>query len=259
MTLKEKLKIAKAVLQTAGAFCLPMTEKEKQAYLARAEDKVKLYQPKIEEKTGVELGKVYVLPYMLDIYQKIYQSYNFVCNELRTERKKDISKIEEFFRDAIDFTAIASLMAYKGTSKIIGGYFRQQHTAMAAREDCLLVPFGFVTKIGLDLERNNIANYFDTTIVHELSHILWNKIENQGSNRRLVDYREIGEGFATYCETTYFAELYPKGQDNQIATLPKLYMDGKKKIEQLVANYGEKILLEIPNRWPELMRGLNKI
>ena len=115
-------------------------------------------------------------------------------------------------------------------------------------DNIIYVPFYFSNKYG-DTDFKERSKRLDYSIVHELTHTLWGKIcggYNGGSAERKI----WSEGFATYCADKFFANLYPKGTPRYY--VPQIeYIIGKKKVEKLISQKGEGILLEIPKRWEE--------
>ncbi len=106
-------------------------------------------------------------------------------------------------------------------------------------------------------ERNK---YDDSVVVHELSHRLWECLEKpdeDGTWKQLMSRRIWSEGFATYCEQEYFADLYPEG--TPILQLSGIYTRGKKKMQELVDRYGRDIVLQVPSRWEEFEKSLSTV
>lgn len=102
---------------------------------------------------------------------------------------------------------------------------------------------------------NNLPMGIDRLVVHELGHKLWQKLggENDTGTPR---GKMIEEGFATYCDTQWFAHLYPSNENLDLSHLwgHSDYQAGGLRIMRFVDKYGNDILSEIPRRWKELDR-----
>jgi hypothetical protein len=259
MTQPKLLKAIREGLELARALYFPLSEKEKKDYMLRVEDRKDFYQPKIEAKTGVPLGKVYVLPMDLILANQIYEVLWKLkhTNELKDyENLKErslLGKLEEaYINTAVPLVAMPIVGLF---GAIMYGLFKIQDQAIYGGmvEDCLRVSYGIETRMGLFREKRfNTTSFVDGMVVHELSHKLWDVIEGEKQKTRKFN-RCLNEGFATYCHEEYFRDLYPTKEMANAINVPELYLRGKNKIKKIVAKYGQEILLEIPNRWPELI------
>lgn len=105
------------------------------------------------------------------------------------------------------------------------------------------------------------------TVVHELSHALWETISAASlhahpfSNHRIRPNEQeklklLGEGFAVYCERVWFLDIYPAylrdSVQNRTLDPDTIYARGLRQVNRLVEQHGPEILLEIPKRWREL-------
>ena len=97
----------------------------------------------------------------------------------------------------------------------------------------------------------------DRGAVHEISHHLWDALGGEISkisydkNPRLSMMKE---GYASYCELTWFADLYPLKKELNYSCywgVPD-YIAGGLRMLSFVHKYGEDIMLEVPKRWREL-------
>ena len=234
---------------------LPLTEKQKKDYVERVEEKRDFYQPLIEDKTGVKLGNVFVLPNRLAVKQDIYEMYTQLSDlELNKALAKTKSPTEKRISNVLlPFLAIPPAMII-GSIMLYHGERTEQKVSLSTKDGCIRVPLGYRKKQMLFCEKIGSPSTLDELVVHELSHILWDKLENNNKLQKLPSL-EITEGFATYCQESFFADLYPKDyQLNTVEFGSPVYDSGKKKIEELVAKYGENVLLKIPNNWQRLIK-----
>ena len=120
------------------------------------------------------------------------------------------------------------------------------------RTQTIGVSFGFGSRVDLLGEILYGPNQaIDETIIHELTHHLWNRVPNRIKMSETPDL--LTEGYAVYGAYNWFADLLPEGRNlGNLEDYPKHYLEGRKTIEKLVQRHGEKILLEIPVRWKEL-------
>jgi hypothetical protein len=231
---------------------IPMKESEKEDYMKRIEERVSFYQPKIEQKTGVSLGKVYVIPNILWLYQSLWECYQKVNNPDINEQAKDMSPLQKVVARTMAPIVSIPLITILGIPMISLAKFRDELIDLAAGEDCIRVPFGMTTRQKLSAEKIGRDIHLDEKVVHELSHILWNKLEDPNKEQIIRGKHIWSEGFATYCQQEFFVDLYPQSYKFGDHLLPRSYMNGKRKIEKAIDKYGKDILLQIPNRWSEL-------
>lgn len=240
-----------------AATFLPLSEKQKQAYLTRIEDKVRIYQPKIEQKTGINLGKIHVLPNMLHCYQHIYNAYYKLANAQDfPEYFKIPFKTEAQQESVVQLAKVLAIPLTLIFMPVIaaGAKFMDHVAYLAAKDDCVLVPLGIQTRQELSYEKFGKNIHLDEKVVHELSHILWNRIEDS-SGYAQRDFSLISdtwaEGFATYCHEEYFSDLYPRGYSVDKELVAGIYKKGKDRVQQVVNRYGIKALGVIPTQWQE--------
>lgn len=253
----EAVKFAKFMSSFIGATLLPMSKKQKEAYLARIDEKVRIYQPKIEAKTGVYLGKTYVLPVDIWSYQRIFDFYSKISSPNllpANSLQEDFSSLEKevyrliapFF--AVPITAILGsiLLAQTKLLNNDGTYL-----ATPADDNCILVPTGIFARQNLALEEEGMNLHLDEKVVHELSHLVWHQIESRNKIKSSRKSKFIDEGFATYCHEEFFSDIYPAGYRIDQNLVCSSYKRGKAKIEQIIARHGKDVFLQIPFRWPE--------
>ena len=249
MNAKKLVKGLVGVVQLLSRPLLPLSEKEKQEYVRRVEEKRDFYQPRIEEKTRVDLGKVFVLPTGLGTAQIIYDKYTQLSNIANTHEIEKFSWPQRTFIKAIAPITAAPITAIMSIPWLYHMAKMEQKAAMMAVDDCIFVPFGYISRFNLIMEKMGDPSDLDELVVHELSHILWSKLAQKHKQETLPP-RLISEGFATYCQQNFFSDLYPKNYIIDEKTMTDSYLAGKKKIENLVAKYGKDIVLKIPARWP---------
>jgi len=220
----------------------PTSKRKREEFLDLVRDRVKYYKPRIEDRCKIGLGDVKVKDnkyWLSDVL--CYLAYReTIENALKhgrvpTERDFNTSSMLAFVAGAImyiplklyDMVNAADFIQYNGT---------------------IYVPF-YYTNGFMDTDFKKRTERLDYGVVHELSHILWEKIAGK-PEKYVGEFRIWYEGFATYCGDNYFADFYPEGIQ-KIEYLPKVYTEGKEKIERLVAKHGTQIILEIPNNWRE--------
>ena len=199
--------------------------KKKQIYLEKIRNIVDFYKPKIEEKTGVNLGDVQV---------------------------KDAKKcLEDLAKDEGKFlritTKMLSLFLYMIDKSLL-------HNIMMVYEHNIYLPFDEKNTYHLDF-------CAELHVIHELSHVLWNckKKRDAGTNQELV----WSEGFADYCERDYFSDLCLPREKFLCTIRENLCYEiegienGYEKTKRLIERYGEKILLDIPQKWEEFDKELS--
>lgn len=218
----------------------------KKQYLDICTEKVAHYKQGIEEKTGIDLGDL-----------KVSSTFALPAHRVR-------SHLMEFYflnekRNVLFDACAISLVPFVYGASLVSA-IRPDYMAFYAALVGVDPTIFFNTRLRntLSLENSDTIDSLDVPLVHELSHRLWHAILNDASisgdtrfNRR---FPFLSEGYADYCATTYFSELYPsdlKVQPFHFLDDPET-MPGIKRIESFVKAHGEGILLEIPKRWDEL-------
>jgi hypothetical protein len=230
---------------------IPTSRKKKNEFMNKARERVDYYKPLIEEKCGINLGDVKIKDFKEWVPDDIYRhapmnAAKFAWEEGRVPTEGDFyrSFIKSSLSEATDVPL--SWLYFTFTSKVGDlGHF----------DNTIYVPFYFVNRYK-DTDFEERSRRLDYAIVHELSHTLWGKIcENDTRNKG--ERKLWSEGFATYCADKFFADLYPKGIPRYFISEEE-YVNGKKKIEELISEKGEGILLKIPNRWKEFSNNEGK-
>ncbi len=258
-------------------------------YLTELKD---FYQPKIEEKTGVNLKDVEVKRYSRRIDDVYYDQINEILNKMKSHNYSleimksptEIFNIKRFFSEKNPNSLNAFNLAF-----IIGFPFfktivelqNQLHSGAVYSNSSIYIPTGW---------SHRVAHYvfkepWDSVMIHELSHCLWDKISNTNCHNELVErkgkdeeiFKEWAEGFASYCEHNYFFDLYKdkiKEMEDKDLSSKELesftkkislknsnfqsgrYSKGRKRIEKVVENYGLEAVLEVPKKWQEFEKEL---
>ena len=215
-----------------------LTEAEKELVLGTYRRAVEFYQPKIEARTGVSLGEINVWDYDKlheDLLHNWEQQFGFVRRLLF---RRHIRKLRQAWEKS------SRVEAEQGTACFHNG--------------SIYVSF---CGDGLCLEPHHVA----FAVVHELAHALWEKLEGGvavevGRHAAPNDSKEslFVEGYATYAELIWFSNLYPDHVRSYLRYVLESYDEegmhrlGMRKIQDLVEQSGNAILLEIPCRWKEL-------
>jgi hypothetical protein len=222
----------------------PTSRKKRKAFLERVRGKVEYYRPKIEQRSGVGLGKVEVKDnrhWLSDV--TIGYAYDSAINyawehgRIPTEKDFQESFVAASIHEAILFCPI-------GLFNVMRGADFRQHNGV------IYVPFNYMNRF-LDMDFRKRIRFLDYGVVHELSHVLWERISGEKDGYwPESEGRKWFEGFATYCADNFFADFYPDGAE-KMTNLPSDYTAGKQRIEKLIAEHGNNALLELPCRWRE--------
>jgi len=229
-------------LREAYWLFFPTPRKRREEFLDRVRNKVEYYKPRIEDRCEIELGDVKVKDNEHWLSDVMYSLAYRKAVENAWEQGRVPTKMD--FHTIFMAASVAEAIMYgpiKLFNMMSGAHFRQHN-------DTIYVPFNYMNRF-MDVDFKKRAEILDYCVVHELSHILWERILGE-SDGYLGEARIWFEGFATYCADDYFADFYPPGT-KKMENLPKAYIEGKERIEKLVAKHGTQILLEIPKRWEE--------
>lgn len=221
----------------------PLTHSQKENYLKIILSKVSYYQPLIESRTNVKLGDIGIREFKFSVDDQYYEWHQ--RNNLSHILMKPFYELKRMY--AGDQTILAT-------------------SPKNSINNILYVPFGDATKSKIYSQRiagpNNLG--IDESVVHELSHILFRRLEGRRMKKRCKkelceSCAEWNEGFATYCEKVFFSDIYPTGYiiNQNLSEKPDIYQKGMNKIEKIIGIKGKSALLEIPKRWPEFEKELN--
>ena len=235
-------------LNLARVMYFPLTRKERERYLGLVRERVSYYSPLIEQKTGADLGDVEV------------KEYRYVIGDIcRENKRKLLTELKELHNGKLGkFDELSIEMMYL-TIRPIGELFRmtaEEFISMKVYNSSIYVGFGMLSKIeALNCLQKGESPYLDHVLIHELSHVLWDRLSDNMLHRN--NFSAVwNEGFATYCERKHFREFYPS--ESKIGEYPgKIYEIGEQRIRAVVERHGIEALLEIPNRWEEFERELS--
>jgi hypothetical protein len=228
------------VLAKPFMFYLPISWEKGQEILSDVERTVELYQPKIEERTGVSLGNIEVKDYG-----------HVVTDHIKAARCKSKKELEDFpILNAID--GITSFGSWPLLT--LERLYKQNYVDMAYSDSKIYVNLGASRKWDLATRANL---HFDQQVVHELSHRLWECLGGTLDDLPICANQKTDfvEGFATYCDNIFFRDFYPSGFEINTDKKGK-YFRGYRKVLMLAEEHGEGILLQVPSRWKEFDREL---
>jgi hypothetical protein len=195
---------------------------------------VDYYQPRIEQRTGTELGPISVWEHaklqqhQIEYYRK---SLGFV-------RALFCSRKIQQYCDAV------RQFAEDQSRNVWACYYRNA------------IYISFSTGVDHD-------DWIAEIVVHELAHALWEKLGGPTSSEcaklpetERKQVRLLAEGFATFAQSIWFRDLYPLYARIDVGyswwRRDSVYEQGIQKIRQIVKDRGSKVFLEIPSRWHEL-------
>lgn len=223
---------------------LPTPRVKREEFMDKVRERVDYYKPKIEDKTGIRLGKVQVKDNKEWIYDATFHDVSQKAAELAWENGRPPNEGD------INFICRSQSIAFGLTYFPIGFYNMMRGADFRHFNNTIYVPFNYMNRF-IDFGFKRREEKMDYGVVHELSHTLWDKIAGKyNSNGSFRGRRLWFEGFATYCTEEYFSEFYPEG--TKFVDVVQFYRDGMKKVSNVVNERGEEFLLEIPKRWREL-------
>jgi hypothetical protein len=233
--------------ETYGPF-FPTPKKKREAFIEQVRDRVAHYTPKIEERSGIELGRIEV------------KDNKHWLKDTATRRAHDNAIQNAWEQGRVpterDFAAHAAVSAVAKALFIpFNAFYNMQSGAdFRYHNKTIYAPFYFSNRFD-DMDFQKRTERMDYGVVHDLSHAVWEQMTiaskwNVKQKESFFNRRLWFEGFATYCADEYFADFYPEGT-KKVTGLPRVYTDGKATIEALVADRGTEIVLEIPKRWKE--------
>lgn len=194
---------------------------------------VDYYQPKIEKRTGVQLGRIDVWPYAL----------------LNQHRVDNFKKSLGFLRS---FLHRRQIQKYSHAGEKIDEKFAREHMA-AYHQNAIYVSFS---------TESSHEDWLAELVVHELAHALFEKLGGPTYNQRFRLSAEeedhlslINEGYATFAQNVWFRDLYPLGARIDVGYATgnpgTVYADGFERIKKVVKEHGMEVLMDIPSRWRE--------
>jgi hypothetical protein len=209
-------------------------------FLSMYEAAVAYYQPRIEKMSGIALGKIHV----------------YDCDDL----KKHMSRAFLHGAQQGILGWLRSLFFGRRLKRFAESLESRFLSKGAECSACYFQSAIYVSFESGTLHEDMIA----LVTVHELAHALWEKLAEElfGSTKRNVcekdrkeqeTKRRFVEGFATYADHIWFAQLYPASLRAGLARnadgLTAPYAEGFRLVERLVREHGQQVLLEIPKNW----------
>lgn len=206
--------------------------------IERVKGLVNRYQPRMEAKSGIPLGQVDVRDYK----EAWARMQDFAYHKL-IDGQHGLRKIGGYgaYMFTIPFLRAAAAI-----------------TRMRTEGSTIYVNSGAFNRL-VDPE---YIKHDDQAAVHELSHVLWNRISGTDltevvkdieSVREMHNFSRWAEGFANYCDDVYFADVYPDGY-KLMTPKTRWVRSSEKRIAQAVEHYGESVLFQIPTDWERLGR-----
>lgn len=222
----------------------PLTLSQKDNYLQLISSKINYYKPLIENKSKTALGNIELREYKFLVDDQYFEEG--LKNRIIYALKKPFLELARMqHEDKLGLSIVSS--------------HRQDVDSI------LYVPFGVYAKERIFAGSFSAPQpHLDRVVVHELSHILFSKIEGKRSKKHSKQDPQTeviwNEGFAIYCSKVFFSNLYPPEikVDPYLENLGKNYNVGAKKVQKIINLKGKEVLFEIPKRWPEFERTLNK-
>jgi len=221
----------------------PLSKRKKENFIKRVKSIVTEYKKKIQDKTDIDLGNIEV------------KSYRYFTTDALEELERRM-----IISGKIDESKLPFLLKYIGKPFLEFLRICREDwvdLTVIGSQGRIYVPFGFSAKTNMYWEQFGKNIHLEQKVVHELSHILWNKIrESEDSPEDLQCEKIWNEGFATYCDSKYFKDLYPPGYELMNGKRPAVYENGRKKVDSVIRERGDSALFEIPNRWTEFEKSL---
>ncbi|MBI5347272.1 MAG: hypothetical protein HZB66_01535 [Candidatus Aenigmarchaeota archaeon] len=231
------------VRETYGPF-FPISKTKKEAFLEKARNKVACYKPKMEEACNVDMGEVHVKDFK-------YWAGDFFRDRLQDEYREYAEREgHEPSKFARGMLASPILTARAIAEPLLWLFMSSWGAEMKHYNSSIYIPFYFQNRV-MDMDFKRMEKRLDQSIVHELSHNLWYCLGGNKTADSRRDWKLWNEGFAYYCADIHFADLYPEDFEVKRTKGSGIRRRGKEKVGELVAKYGEKILLEVPKRWTE--------
>jgi hypothetical protein len=222
----------------------PMLPHKKRQYINYVGGLVDVYQPKIEERTGYALGDIVVKPLKDKLADFVLHHWAESMTDYHLGKEGAASP------SVINTSMNLMLPFLWGVNQIKN----QWYDGMLYERSNIYVPLGYMKRFCI---YSMLDNHEDSTVVHELSHRLWETVSGKDLNeewenlevRESKGFREWVEGFAEYCENNFFKDLYPNYVSLHEAQ--GIYKSGMEKVKKVIRRHGPDSLLEIPPRWEE--------
>ena len=132
-------------------------------------------------------------------------------------------------------------------------YSEDSSAVMSAKKSTISAHFGTFGKLSAvracNLKFQALSETADT-VIHELTHLFWEKIEDSKPHKLGNDERVVGEGFAVYGQFNYFGYINPiQSNENDLCGV---YKEGYNRVKRIINYHGEDSYLQIPKRWVEM-------
>ncbi len=224
-----------SLFQNFAQLMLPSSKAQKELYLELISSKIRKYAILMGEKTGTTLDDVRV------------REFQYIMDDLVDMVSRDTTNKSSF--PSLDATILAlakvPLELYRMAREDLSSF-----TYMPGN-GTIYISFGLSTKIMW----REFGDTLEQSLIHELGHHLWGKLGGKYSNEQI--YRHWAEGFATYGENFFFADLYSK--DYVIRPPPnEFYRRGSDSIAAVIQRHGDGAFLRVPKEWKTFQKELSK-
>ena len=214
-----------------------LDEAQSQFFLSLYRCAVRFYQPKIEERTQISLGRIEVWDFP-QVDQHMMRNL-----ERRFPRW---------------FLACFPGFLPKARLREIADYLKSTYTDRV--QGCMACYYDSAIYVSFQIDFRCHEEFIACAVVHELSHALWERLarrplhkEHPRTPAERQKFQLLVEGYATYAEQIWFLELYPQCVRDSLAHLPRdsqsVHYRGMQRIQELVNKSGPAVLLQIPARW----------
>jgi hypothetical protein len=204
---------------------------EREFFLGIYRSAVNDYKPRIEKKTGTALGDIAVWEYS-ELARHLFNGFPIVRGPIKFLFRRRLRHYAENLREICQKQATKNSACYYGSAIYVSFDSGTAHEESVA-----------------------------ATVIHELAHALWEKLGDRPlfwrpRPRYLEKYKLFVEGFATYAQKFWFLDLYPSLVRSSVKRLhlnpESVYYRGCCKVEEVVRQHGEQILMQIPKQWQSL-------
>jgi len=241
---------AKSILRLYSAFISELfnSETKKENFKEYLVDMKDYYKKKMEKKIGFNMGKIKI---DLSSEKALKFSYDYIIKELKEVEKNNLPWKKQ--KDILN-QSLMSIGLYYAVSKPI---FSLMYSFVAAswnnKEGVITFSDQYIDRVSNKIFQDTK----DGIMIHELSHALWYKINNKDESK-IKNYKEWSEGFAEYGRIEYFNNLILSNSYGLIKPMGKIYRNGYNKVKKIVERKGLEAYLEIPNRWQEFEKEIQK-
>ncbi len=213
----------------------PLTEAENEFFLGVYRSAVDYYQPRMEKRTGVRLGKISVWDH----------------------RQLD----QHVMRDLKRRSGLLNRFLFRKRFRQISRNLKSEYAEAA--HHCLARYYRSAIYVSFSVDVRCHEEGLAVAAVHELVHALWERLEKRPLDQirsygkaKQEEFRLFVEGYATYAEYVWFSDLYPASVKRMLPhwrwDRASIHFRGLQRIQELVEQFGPQILLKIPKRWRSL-------